>query len=119
MAAGTAGVGFFELAMMLAETPEAYGRAMRWVHLPLWVVVVSLVLFIRHYLRAGRLWLAWTVCVMRTLSLILNFVFTPNLHYREIVSLDHLRFLGETIAVAKGVPNPWMLSCSAIIISWN
>jgi hypothetical protein len=30
---------------------------------------VSLVGFVRLYLRAGRLWLAWTVCGLRTLSL--------------------------------------------------
>ena len=118
MAAATACVAFIELSMMLAETPEAYGRFVRWIHLPLWVLVVSTVIFILQYLRAGRLWLAWTVCGMRTLSLVLNFVFTPNLHYREIVSLDHMRFLGETIAVARGVPNPWMLTAqlSAILL---
>ncbi len=110
MAAATACVAFFELSMMLAETPEAYGRYMRWIHLPLWALVVSLVLFVRQYLRAGRLWLAWTVCGMRTLSLILNFVFFPNLHYREINSLHPMRFLGETIAVVNGMVNPWMLT---------
>src|SRR5512139_3591005 len=58
MAAATAVTAFFELFMMLAETPEAYGRFMRWVQLPIWMVVVSLVLFIIQYLRAGRPWLA-------------------------------------------------------------
>src|SRR5512139_1817675 len=96
MAAATAVTAFFELSMMEAGTTEAYGRFIRWIQLPLWMVVVSLVLFILQYLRAGRPWLAWMVCAMRTLSLILNFVFTPNLHYREILSLDHLSFLGET-----------------------
>jgi hypothetical protein len=46
---------------------------------------------------------------VRTLSLILNFVFTPNLNYREITALRHIRFLGESVSVAEGVPNPWML----------
>jgi PAS domain S-box-containing protein len=99
----------FELWMMRAETPDAFGVAMRWAHVPGWVLIVSLVGFVRLYLRAGRLWLAWTVCGVRTLSLILNFVCTPNLNYREITALDHVSFLGETVAVAKGVPNPWML----------
>jgi signal transduction histidine kinase len=113
MAAATAVTAFFELSMMLAGTPEAYGRFMRWVQLPVWMVVVSLVLFMRQYLRAGRPWLAWTVCGMRTLSLVLNFVFFPNLYYREIFSLEHMRFLGETISIAKGVSNPWMLTAQA------
>ena len=98
-----------ELWMMRAETPGAFGMAVRWTHVPGWVLIVSLVGFIRFDLRAGRLWLAWTVCGVRTLSLILNFICTPNLNYREITALGHVSFLGETVAVANGVPNPWML----------
>ncbi len=73
------------------------------------MLIVSLVGFVRLHLRAGRLWLAWTVCGLRTLSLILNFVCTPNLNYREITALRHVSFLGDTVVVAEGVPNPWML----------
>lgn len=98
-----------ELLVMRAETPGAFGMVVRWAHVPVWVLIVSLVGFVRLYLRAGRLWLAWTVCVVRTLSLILNFVCTPNLSYREITALRHVPFLGETVVVAEGVPNPWML----------
>jgi two-component system, LuxR family, sensor kinase FixL len=98
-----------ELWMMRAETPGAFGMAVRWAHLPVWVLILSFVGFVRLYLRAGRLWLAWTICGVRTLSLILNFVCTPNLNYREITALRHVSFLGDTVVVAEGVPNPWML----------
>jgi two-component system sensor kinase FixL len=108
-AVATAAFAGCELWMMRSETREAFGIAMRWTHLPAWALIVSLVGFVRLYLRAGRLWLAWTVCGLRTLSLILNFVFTPNLNYREITGLLHVSFLGETVAVAEGIPNPWML----------
>jgi two-component system, LuxR family, sensor kinase FixL len=109
MAVATAVFAGCELLVMRAETPEAFGMVVRWAHVPVWVLIVSLVGFVRLYLRAGRVWLAWTVCVVRTLSLILNFVCTPNLNYREITALRHVPFLGETVAVAEGVPNPWML----------
>ena len=46
---------------------------------------------------------------MRTLSLILNFVFVPNLNFRVINSLRHISFLGETIVAPEGIRNPWML----------
>jgi two-component system sensor kinase FixL len=98
-----------ELWMMRAETPGAFGMAVRWAHVPASVLIVSLVGFVRHYLRAGRLWLAWTVCGVRTLSLILDFVFTPNLNYREINALRHISYLGEIIVAPAGVPSPWML----------
>ena len=109
MAVGTAGIAFGELSMMLAKTPAEFGRALRWTHLPVWLVIVSLVLFVRQYLRSGRLWLAWTIVGTRTLALVLNFIFPPNINYREIISLNYIRFLGESVPIAQGLPNPWML----------
>src|SRR6266436_2959529 len=109
MATAVAVFAALELAMMRAETPGQFGVAVRWLHVPAWVVVASLVGFVRLYLRAGRRWLAWTVVGVRTVSLILNFIFSPNINFREITALRHVRFLGESVSVAEGVPNPWML----------
>lgn len=94
---------------MRAETPETFGAAMRWAHLPAWALIVSFVGFVQLYLRAGRFWLAWTVCGLRTLALILNFACSPNLNYQEITALRHVSLLGESVSVAEGVPNPLML----------
>jgi two-component system, LuxR family, sensor kinase FixL len=100
----------FELTSMHAETTAQYGAVLRWAHLPVWMLIVSVVWFVRFYLRAGRLWLAWSVCGLRTLALVLNFLFTPNLNYREITRLRHLSWWGgETVSVPVGVPNPWTL----------
>src|SRR5437763_10390231 len=109
MAAGVAAFAACELGLMFAQTPEAYGVIMRWGHLPAWIIVVSLVVFVRLYLRAGRHWLAWTIVGLRTFCLLLNFVFSPNLNFRAITGLKHIRFLGDTVSIAEGVPNPWML----------
>jgi PAS domain S-box-containing protein len=108
LAAGV--IAIFELTSMRAETAAQYGAVLRWAHLPVWVLIVSVVWFVRFYLRAGRLWLAWSICGLRTLALVLNFLFTPNLNFREITSLRHLSWWGgETVSVPVGVPNPWTL----------
>src|SRR6266446_4776799 len=109
MATAVAVFAALELAMMRAETPGQFGVAVRWLHVPAWVVVASLVGFVRLYLRAGPRWLAWTVVGVRTVSLILNFIFSPNINFREITALRHIHFLGESVSVAEGVTNPWML----------
>ena len=98
-----------EIWMMRAGTVEEFGRAIWWSHLPAFIVVISLVGFVRIHLRAGRPWLAWAICGVRALALLLNFFSTPNINYREITALHHVQFLGETISVAVGVSNPWML----------
>jgi two-component system sensor kinase FixL len=100
----------FELALLRAETSQQYAVILRWAQIPVWVVVVSLVVFVRLYLRGGRPWLAWSVCGARTLALILNFIFVPNLSYRQITGLRHVSWWGgETVSVPVGVTNPWIL----------
>lgn len=111
-----AGTAMCELWSMQAQTPAEFGMALRWYHPPAWVMIVALVGFVRLYLRAGRPWLAWTVCGLRTVSLILNFIFTPNVNFRQITGLRQVHFLGSTVTVAEGVPNPWMLIGQASLV---
>jgi PAS domain S-box-containing protein len=108
-AASTAAFTFCELWMMRAGTPEEYITAMRWAHVPLFFWLVSITWFVRTYLGAGRLWLAWAICGLRAFSLLLNFLATQNLNYRELPRLRQVRFLGESFTVADAAPNPWML----------
>ena len=116
-ALAAAAFAFCELSMMLAETPGEFGTALRWGQVALWVWTLSLVGFVLFYLQAGRPWLAWAACGLRTFTLLPNFLVGQNLNYREITALRHIRFLGESVSVAEGVPNPWMLvgrvECSA------
>ena len=102
--------------MMRGETPAEVGAAIRWGHVPFWALMLSLVGFVRLHMRAGRPWLAWAVCVVRTLSLILDFLFTPNLNFREITAVGHVRFLGESVSIGEGVRNPWMLVGQASLL---
>src|SRR5215470_7761467 len=111
-AVGAVAVAVFaglELTLMRAETPAQFGTITRWIHVPAWFLVVSIVAFVRLYLNAGRRWLAWTIVAVRTLLLILNFVLSPNINYRKITALRHMPFLREQVSVPVGVPNPWML----------
>ncbi|MGA7276124.1 MAG: PAS domain S-box protein, partial [Candidatus Udaeobacter sp.] len=99
-----------ELICMHAQTTAQYSSVLRWAQLPIWMLTLSIVWFGRLYLRAGRLWLVWCVCGVRTLALFLNCLFPPNLNFREITNLGHLSWWGgETVSVAVGVPNPWSL----------
>jgi two-component system sensor kinase FixL len=95
--------------MMRAESPAQFATALRWLHFAAWVIIVSLIGFVLFYMRAGRPWLAWTVCTLRTFSLLLNFLTGQNLNYREVTGLRHIPFLGESVSAAEGVSNPWML----------
>jgi len=118
MAVATAALAGCELWMMRAETPGQFGTALRWLHVPAWAVIVSLVFFVRLHLRAGRPWLAWTICVARTFTLLLNFLVGQNLNYREVTGLRHVPFLGESVSVGEGISNPWMLVGQLSLVLW-
>jgi two-component system sensor kinase FixL len=97
-----------EFMVMRAVSIEQMATLLRWAQLPLFVVWVAIVCFVRFYFAAGRLWLAWTVFSLRALALILSFTTGQNLFFREITSLKHVALLGgETISIPQGVLNPW------------
>jgi two-component system, LuxR family, sensor kinase FixL len=115
-AVAAAAIAAFELAMMHCETIWQYEALVRWIHVPTWVLIVSFVSFVRLYLHAGRPWLAWTICGLRTVVLILNFIFTPNLNFRQITTLHQFSWGGEIISVPVGVANPWGLLSSVSLV---
>jgi two-component system sensor kinase FixL len=116
-AVSAAAIAGFELAMMHAGTVGQYEALIRWIHVPVWVLTVAFVAFVRLYLHAGRPWLAWSICGLRTLVLILNFILTPNLNFQRITSLRHFSWWGgEMISVPFGVANPWGLLSSVSLL---
>src|SRR5262250_1384378 len=103
-------ISIFELGMMHAQTAERYQLLIRWIHVPVWVLILSFVAFVRLYLRAGRAWLAWSIYGLRTFVLILNFILMPNINFRTITSIRHFTWWGgETVSLPVGTPNPWSL----------
>ena len=108
-AVATADVAMMELYGMHAKSPESFAELLRWAHIPFCVLVISLVWFARIYLRAGRLWLAWTVTGVRLFALIPNFLATYNLNFATVTRLDHFRFWGEDICALVGTPNPLVI----------
>ena len=109
-ALGTAAAAWFDLALLRAGSLAEMAAVIRWSHLPIWVIILTLAGFVRLYLRAGRDWLLWTVCGLRTVALLLNFLTGQNLNYLEISSVSHIPFFGETVStIGAGVANPWMI----------
>ena len=117
-AVAAAAIAAFELAMMHAGTVGQYEALLRWIHVPVWVLTLSFVAFVRLYLRAGRPWLAWSICSLRTLVLVVNFIVTPNINFRRITSLRHFSWWdGDMISVPVGVANPWgLLSAASLLL---
>src|SRR5438552_11950739 len=116
IAASAALIAAYELQLIRADTPEEYGAILRWRPLSTWVLVLSLVAFTRLYLRAGRSWMALRACGLQSLTVIVNFVFTPNLFYQEITAVRQVPWGGETASIPLGTPSPWSLLNQATLL---
>ena len=108
LAASVGLAALFEWRFMKAATPEEFGRMLWWFHLPIWSGVVALVLFVRHYLNAGRAWLGWLAIGLRTAAMLINLASPLNINFARIDALRPFDALGETVMVAVGAPNPWL-----------
>jgi signal transduction histidine kinase len=108
-AASTAVYAFFELQLMLALTPQALAVALRWAQVPLSVALVSLMWFVAVHLQAGRRRLLWTISGLRVAYVLPNLIWGGNTSLLEIPGLQRIQFLGESVTVIKGAPNPLAL----------
>ncbi len=106
-ALAVAGIACGELAIMHSRTTEGIGRAIQWMHIPVFFLYPGIVGFVIAYFGTGRLWLGIAACGIRLVTLVINFAAPPNLNFREITALRHFRFLGDTIVAPEGVINPW------------
>ncbi|NBS52997.1 MAG: PAS domain-containing sensor histidine kinase [Spartobacteria bacterium] len=108
MATATAGMAACELWMMSVQSPHEYNHALQCFNILRWMITLSMVGFVHYYLGTGRMWLALSVCGVRTLGLLLNFTLTPNIYYSSISELRKIMFLGKSVTIVEGTPNPLM-----------
>ncbi len=107
LASSAAAYGAFEMAMMQAQSPQRYADVVRWAHLPLATFVVSTVGFVHFFFHAGRRWLAYAVCALRVLTLVLDFTTGVNVNFTQMTAVDHITIFGATISGPVGIASPW------------
>lgn len=104
---GVVGTAGCEIAMMRAETVPEFTAAVRWIHLPVLVLVAGSVTFLRLYFGVGRLWLIGAAIGTRLVAVVVNFAIPSGVSYRSVTGIHQIELLGQTVTVAEGLPNPW------------
>ena len=104
---GAAAMAFGGIAMMQAKTTAQLAETIRWLHVPVWILGVSIVLFVRSGLNAGNPVLGWGVIAVRTAALVVNFLHAPNLNYERITGVGTIVLWGERISVTEGIRSHW------------
>lgn len=81
----------------------------RWMHVPVLVLIVSLVLAVHGVFGFGSLWLAGSVLATRMLAVLLNFTTGVNLNFLRIDDIQWTTWWGVAVAHPLGPPNPALL----------
>jgi two-component system sensor kinase FixL len=115
-AASAATMAAFELALQRSGTPAEYGEILRGAHVAVFFLVVSTVLFVRTYLHAGRVWLGWSIVVLRGIALFVNFLHAPNFNFDSIDGLRSVALWGDHAAIPIGVVSSWTRLGQAIAV---
>jgi two-component system sensor kinase FixL len=107
---GVVGLAAGELATMQAGTPNDYAAAMRWAHLSYGICVASCLAFVHLHFGSGSVKLLGLALGLRALAVLANYTTGVSLHVREIVSLQQVEFLGETVSMlGEWTPNRWVI----------
>lgn len=104
-----ASLAVVEFGLMHAHAPAESGRALQLAQVPVAFIVAGMVAFVHFSFGTARVWLGVLVIAARVAGLIINFLQPPNLTFTEITGLRTFNFLGETLTVPVGSPNPWLL----------
>ena len=104
MAVGAGLSAMTELFLLHTESIATYHSIIRWQHIPIFVLLVSMVWAVQLYFGTGRRWLAWTITVSWILCLVINFVSAHNLVYTGIESLVRVETFGATSSPSPRVP---------------
>ena len=109
MVLGVFGLAIAEMVTMHTESPEVFGRAMRWSHLIYGVGVAGSLGFVHFYFGTGKRRLLALALGLRLLAVVMNFATGLNLHVSAIHSLAKINFLGDQVSVlGEWVANPWI-----------
>jgi len=100
----------FEFQALEATTPQRLGTLIRWMHVPIAVLVLSLVAFLR--LSFGRRFFALAVsaAALRLGALALNFTTGVNLNFATLPTVGRILWPGDVlVSYPIGTPNPWVI----------
>ena len=98
------------LAMMNAQSIDAYKTLLIWDNAAIYVLLMSMVWFAYAYFDSAQLWLVRLITVLWSVALVANFLSPYSLVFSHIEELKQIDSIwGETFVLARGTPNPWVI----------
>lgn len=97
-----------ERLALFSPSPATTEVVIRWMHVPVVILVISLLFAVHTVFGHGSVWLAGLVLVTRLVALVLNFTTGANLNFLHIDDIQWTHWWGVAVAHPLGPPNPAM-----------
>lgn len=105
-AASVAALALLELASYAARLPAEIATYLRWMHLPVTVMVVSLLYILHRWFGLGSVRIAYGAAALRLLALAVNFLVGDNLNFLAVTDVGRSVWFGVPVSHPIGVTNP-------------
>ncbi|WP_342315363.1 ATP-binding protein [Lysobacter sp. FW306-1B-D06B] len=112
-AVAVAALILLEMAALYATSPQRMGELIRWMHLPVAVMVVAMVYVVHVSFGLGSRWLALGAVSLRVAALAVNFASPVNLNFRSITAVARTEWWQASVHYPIGELNPWVLLSQA------
>jgi PAS domain S-box-containing protein len=109
LAVSVAGLAMFELVVVRAQTPAQYFQAARLAQVPVVIITLSILAFVRLYFGAGRMWLAWAAGGLRVVATIATAVSGTTPQFDQVTGLDHAVLWGAAFSTPIATASPWLV----------
>ena len=108
IAGAIAVIAIFEMLAMNTASPAQYAMLVRWGGVPVFVLMMAVMGFVRVFLGAGRPWLAVCVAALSVLLLVLGFATDPGSSFGRMPVLREVEVIGgATVTLARGTEGHW------------
>jgi len=102
-------IALFELASFNAVSATEMAGIIRWWHVPITLLVLSIIYVVHSMFGHGSLLLGGAAAALRVLALALNFSTGVNLNFVSMDGIGHATWLGAQVSYPIGTNNPWMI----------
>ncbi len=97
-----------EILQLQTSTIVAYQHLVRIGHIPIYILLVSLVWFVDIYFGTAKRWLTTIITTLWSIALVINFTSEYNLTFESITEIIRIPLLwGEEFSIPVGIANSW------------
>ncbi|QSX73819.1 GHKL domain-containing protein [Lysobacter arenosi] len=110
LAAASIGVlALLELVTYRTQSPETMAVLIRWMHVAITAMVLSLIYVLHHWFGYGSVRIAIAAAVLRVIALVIDFTVGDNLTFLVVEQVGRSIWWGVPVSHPIGMANPWVI----------